>query len=99
MGANVEEYVKKCVKYQMIKHNTQPKIGKLRALPIPKQDFYLISMDFMTGVLKVAENDAIIVIVCRLNKWAAFMPCAKQATAEDVVQLFLNNWVRHKGFP
>lgn len=52
----------------------------------------------MTGVPKVAGNDAIMVIVCRLNKWAAFVPCVKQATAENVAQLFLNNWVRHKGF-
>ena len=36
MGADVEEYVKTCIKCQMTKHSTQHRIGKLRPLPIPK---------------------------------------------------------------
>ena len=83
----------------MAKHNTQLKIGKLRVLSIPKQKFYSISMDFMTGIPKVEGNDAIMVIVCCLSKWSAFVPCSKQATAEEVAQFFLDNWVRHRGFP
>jgi hypothetical protein len=82
-----------------VKHSTQPKIGKLRPLPIPKQNFYSISMDFMTNIPKVAGNDAIMIIVCRLSKWSAFVPWSKQATAEKVAQLFLDHWVRHRGFP
>ena len=91
MGADVEEYVKPCVKCQMVKHSTQSKIAKLTPLPISKQNFYSISMDFMTGIPKVAGYDAIMVIVCRLSKWSVFVPCSKQATAEDVAQLFLDN--------
>lgn len=99
MDVDVEDYVKTCVKCQMSKHSTQPKIGKLRPWPIPKQNFYSISMDFMTGIPKVAGVDAIMVIVCRLNKLSAFVPCNKQATAEEVAPLFLDNWIRYKGFP
>jgi len=98
-GADVEEHVKACVKCQMVKHSTQPKIGKLRPLSIPKQNFYSILMNFMTCILKVAGNNAIMVIVCRLSKWSAFVPCSKQATAEKVAQLFLDNCVRHREFP
>jgi putative transposase len=98
MGADVEEFVKTCVNCQITKHSTQPKIMILRPLPIPKQNFYSISMDFMTGIPKRVENDAIIVIVCWLSKWAVFVYCSKEATAEQVAQLFLNNWVRHKRF-
>lgn len=79
MGADMEEYVKTCVKCQMVKHSTQSKIGKLRPLPITKQNFYSISIDFITESPKVAGNDAIIMIVCRLNNWLAFVPCSKQA--------------------
>ena len=32
MGAEVEEYVKTCVMYQMSRDSTKPKIGKLRSL-------------------------------------------------------------------
>ena len=91
MGADVEEYVKACIKCQMTKHSTQSKIGKLISLPIPKQKIYSISMDFRTDISKVAENDAIMVIICRLSKWSAFVPCLKQGTAEKITQLYLNN--------
>ena len=91
MGADIEEYVKACIKCQMTKHSTQSKIRKLIPLPIPKQKIYSISMDFRTDISKVAENDAIMVIVCRLSKWSAFVPCLKQGTAEKVTQLYLNN--------
>lgn len=37
MGADVEEFIKICVKCQLMKHSTQLKIKKLRFLPIPKQ--------------------------------------------------------------
>ena len=84
MGVDVKDYVKTCVKCQMSKHSTQPKIGKLRPLSIPKQNFYSISMDFMTSIPKVVGVDAIMVIVCRLSKWSAFVPCNKQATAEEM---------------
>ena len=99
IGADVEEYVKTCVKCQMSKHSTQPKIGKLKPLPIPKQKNYSISMDFISSIPKVARMDAIMVIVCRLSKWSVFVPCSKQAMAEEESQLFIDNWVRHRGFP
>ena len=56
-------------------------------------------MDFMTGISKVAGDDAIMVIVCRLSKWSAFISCSKLVTAEEVAQLFIDNWVRFRGFP
>ena len=68
----------------MTKYNTQSEIKKLRPLPIPKQNVYSTSMDFMTGIPKVEEKDVIMIIVWRLNMWTAFVPCSKQATAEKV---------------
>ena len=56
-------------------------------------------MDGMTGIVKVGGNDAIMVIVCRLSKWSAFVPCSKQATVEELAQQFLDHWVRYRGFP
>ena len=99
MGVNVEEYVKTCVKCEMAKHSTPPKIGTLRPLPIFKQNIYSISMDFITSIPKVAGDDAIMVIVCLLGEWSAFVPCSKQATVEAVARLFLDNWVRYRRFP
>ena len=75
----------------MSKHSTQPKIGKLQPLPISKMPFQLVSIDFMTGFPRVGELDAIMVIVDRLTKWAAFIPCTKKVTADEVAQLFFDN--------
>lgn len=83
----------------MTKHSTQPKIEKLRHLPILKQKINSISMDFMTGIPKVAGNNAILISVCRLNNWSVFVSCSKQSTAEKVIQLFLDNCLKHKEYP
>ena len=78
MGADVEEYVKSCVKYQMTKRNTQPKIENLRSLPLPKQ-YYLLNIDGLyDGQLEDGGYDAIMVIVFQWIKWATFVPCSKQ---------------------
>ena len=80
MGVDIEKYIKTCIRSQMLKHLTQSKIEKLRPLSISKQKNYCISMAFMTGILKVAGMDVIMVIVCRLRNWSAFVPCLKQVT-------------------
>lgn len=41
-------------------------------------------MEFMTNIPKVGGVDAIMIIVCKLNKWEAFVAYLKQATVEDV---------------
>jgi hypothetical protein len=99
MGADVEDYVRTCTKCQMSKHSTQPKLGKLRPLPIPKQNFQSLSMDFLSGIPCVNKHDAIMVVVCRLTKWAAFVPCNTRDTADRIADLFMDQWVRYHGFP
>jgi hypothetical protein len=99
MGVDVKEYVRTCVKCQINKHSTQRKIRKLRPLPIPKQNFQSISMDFMSGIPKVNSFDSIMIIVCRLSKWAAFVPCNKMDTTDKIADLFMDCWVRYHGFP
>ena len=52
IGVNVETFIKACVKCQVNKHSSQPKIGKLRPLSNPRQNLEFISMDFMKGIPK-----------------------------------------------
>jgi hypothetical protein len=77
----------------MNKHGTQCKVGKLRHLLIPKQNFQSISMDFMSGISKVDTFDLIMVIVFRLSKWATFVPCNKMDIADKIADLFMDCWV------
>lgn len=97
--ANIEEYIKTCVKYQMNKHRSQPKIGKLLPLPIPKMSFQLVLMDYMICFPKAGNWNAIMVVICRFCKWTVFLPTNKNAIANEVAKLFFDNWARDKVFP
>lgn len=44
-------------KYNLLKYK------KLRSLLIPKKNYYLISMDFMTSIFNVEDNDAIMIVM------------------------------------
>jgi hypothetical protein len=46
--------------------------GLLQSLPIPKQKWESISMDFITGLPKVQSKDCIYVVVDKLTKFAHF---------------------------
>lgn len=62
IALDIEVYVKTCVKCQM-KESTQPKIGMLQPLFIPKAPFQLILIDFKTAFPKSRKSNAIMVIV------------------------------------
>lgn len=50
-------------------------------------------------ILKVEGFDVIKIIKCRLSKWACFVPRMKQATADEVVQLTFDNWIKYYSSP
>jgi len=74
-------------------------VGLLQSLPIPKQKWESISMDFITGLSKVQGRDCIYVVVDRLTKYAHFFAIPLKYSASQVVDLFFREVIRLHGLP
>jgi hypothetical protein len=72
---DVDGYVAGCLVCQQSKPLTQAQKHLLQPLPVPERAFQSISMDFIIGLpLTKRGHDTLLVIVCRLTKWARFLP-------------------------
>ena len=59
-----------------------------------------VTMDLITHFPVTSKgNDAICTFVCRLSKYAYFVPCKGTATAQDIAQLFISTVVSRHGMP
>ena len=101
MVKQIKDYVRKCIDCQTNKARSQRPFGQLENLPIPKQPWKSISIDYITGlpVSSTHKYDAILVVVDRLSKMAHFIPTHKTVTAVETANLFLQNIFRLHGLP
>lgn len=99
MRDDIDTYVRTCLVCQQDKADRQKKAGLLEPLPIPSRPWESVSMDFIVGLPKVGEVDAIIVVVDRFSKYATFVPAPRTVTAEETAQLFFKHVVKHWGLP
>ena len=98
--AEVNRYVLECMTCQKNKASNQKAGGLYQPLPIPKQKWSPISMDFIVQLPKTNKGyDAIFVVVDRLTKMAHFIPTKTTATAEDTAELFRDNIFKLHGLP
>jgi transposase InsO family protein len=96
----VREYVSTCVPCQRNKPSTQLPIGLLQPLPIPEGPWQTVTMDLITALPRTqAGHDAIVVFVCKLTKWAIYVPTVTEVNAPRLAELFLQHVVRHHGLP
>ena len=96
----VNKYVAECPTCQKNKASHQKPGGLYQPLPIPKQKWTSISMDFIVQLPKTNKgHDAIFVVVDRLTKMAHFIPTKTTATAEDTAELFRDNIFKLHGLP
>ncbi|KAH6782195.1 hypothetical protein C2S51_007488 [Perilla frutescens var. frutescens] len=56
-------------------------------------------MDFITDLPKVGDLDAIMMVVDKFSKYAAFVPAPKTITAEETAQLFFKHIIKFWGLP
>ncbi|MCO5548158.1 hypothetical protein L7F22_001616 [Adiantum nelumboides] len=99
MQQDVTKFVKACHSCQIMKASRQLPQGLLQPLPVPKERWKSISMDFITTLPRTTIGNAqILVIVDQFSKMAHFIPCKKAASTPDIASLFdatylQNSWV------
>jgi len=74
LHADVQQFYKSCVTCMQSKLQHHKPYGSLKQLPIPKQPWNSISMDFIEKLLLSSRFDTILIIVNRLTKQVIFIP-------------------------
>lgn len=99
MKKYIQDYVAQCEICQKSKYDALSPAGLLQPLPIPKQIWDDISMDFILGLPKSKGIDTILVVVDRLSKFVHFCGLTHPFSAKQVADLFVRNIVRLHGIP
>jgi hypothetical protein len=99
MRGDVEHWIMTCTECQRNKPHHNKSQGLYQALPIPRDRWDSISMDFIVSLPAATgtANDCILVIVDRFTKLAKFIPCRSTLTAAQCVHLVLDHWVFQGG--
>ena len=96
---DVELYIKSCTSCARNKSPTQAPAGFLHPLPIPKDRFSEIALDFVGTLVPSKGFDMILVMTDRLTNYAKFEPTLSTATAQDIADLVYRSWYRQFGLP
>ena len=99
IAEDVREYVATCPVCQGKAIHRHKPYGKLEPLPIPTDlwnaPFKEISLDWITGLPVSTRHgqayDSILTVVCRVTKYALFIPTREDSTAVDFAQLFFEH--------
>lgn len=97
MWKAVKDFVQSCDVCSRSKTPRHRPFGLLQPLPIPKQPWSSISMDFITDLPISGSYNSIFVIVDRFTKMVHFIPCTKSITGEETTKLFLDNIYLYHG--
>jgi len=100
MKTDVADFVASCVVCQKAKIEHQRLGGTLEPLDIPQWKWDIISMDFITHLLRsVRGHDSIWVIIDRLTKCAHFLLINQKMSMDKLAELYVREVVRLHGVP
>src|SRR5258708_39981350 len=75
MSEDIKKFVYSCPICQQIKHKRHSQYGILQPIPIPDKPFEVVTMDLITKLPESDNYNATYVKVCKLTKYAFFIPC------------------------
>ena len=99
MTRDIRQFVSTCPICQKIKHARHLPYGLLQPILIPTQPFEVITMDFIGELPKSQGYDSIFVLICKLTKYAFFIPCTTNLTKKKAAQMFFDKIITHVGLP
>jgi hypothetical protein len=99
MKESVTKFVQSCTVSQQAKSEHVRYTGKLQPLPIPKEAWHTVGMDFIEGLPVSNKFDTILVVVDKLTKFGHFIPLKHPFTATTVAQAFFDTVYRLHGLP
>jgi len=89
LQAEVTEYVKTCPICQRNRKPTHKPYGETLSLPVPRDTWTSVSMDFVTGLPTTPRgHDSIMVVVDRMSKMVHLIATQTNVTAQQVAQLY-----------
>ncbi|GJP38816.1 hypothetical protein CLOM_g23225, partial [Closterium sp. NIES-68] len=90
----VDDYIRSCNNCQRTKSSRQRKAGLLQPVPPPDRPWQVVTMDFITALLRtVRGHNAIFIVVDKFSRATHFIPTHGKVTAEEVAALFVDNVV------
>jgi hypothetical protein len=99
MKRNVQRICDMCITCRQTKSMVMPH-GLYTPLPVPKEPWVDISMDFILGLPSSRKGrDSIFVVVDRFSKMTHFITCHKIDDATNIADLFFREVIRLHGLP
>ena len=100
MQKDVIQYVRTCPICQRNRKPTHKTYGELQSLPVPKDTWTSLSMDFITGLpTTVRGNNSIMVVVDRMSKMVHLIAMNNNVTASQVAQFYQDRIFALHGLP
>lgn len=99
MWKDINEFILSCDTCLRLKNPQHWLYELLQSLPIPRQSWSFISMDFITDLLLLTLFNNIFVVIDWLTKMAYFIPCKKSITGKETTSLFIDNIYHYYKLP
>lgn len=104
MDHDIEDYVRTCPDCQRVRVHRHKPYGRLNPIPPGNEKpFHTVTMDFITDMPPAKDPytgktyDAVLVLVCKLSKFARYIPTTKNLDAEGLADVLWREHICQEG--
>jgi hypothetical protein len=99
MKKQIHSFMTSCSICQQAKPDRAKYPGLLQCLPLPQNAWQVVTLDFIEGLPRSGEMNAILVMVDKFSKFSHFLPLRHPFTALTVAKVFFSEIYRLHGMP